>query len=158
LKKELEKEDHVMLRHLLNVNYLVMLVILGLLAAVPIVGPGRDPRFFFGVVVLLAVVLVYALKLVPRYPRPGRQLFFWAGHALIASGNIAVILSVAGPVLLSQATRNQDMLALLWLAIAALAFAMPVWLVGFVLSWLFGTRQPAAPAPGAVVPTISAES
>jgi hypothetical protein len=146
------------LRHLLKVNYLVTLVILGLLAAVPVVGPGRDPRLFFAFVVLLAIVLVYVLNLVPRYPRPGRQLLFWAGHALVASGSIAVILSVAGPVVLSQVTRNQDMLALLWLAIAAFAFAMPVWLVGFVLSWLFGTRQPNEPVAGAVAPTISAES
>jgi hypothetical protein len=157
LNKELEREGHVMLRHLLNVNHFVMLVILGLLAAVPVVGPERDPRFFFLAVVVLAILLVYVFKLVPRYPRPSRQGLFWVGHALIASGNIAVILSVAGPVILSQVTRNENMLALLWLAIAAFTFAMPAWLAGFVLSWLFGTRQPTAPTSRAVVPSLTTE-
>jgi hypothetical protein len=129
-------------RQLYNLNYFLVYSTLLLFAALPLFGPSVGPLIGIGIPVIVALALVYLLRLVPLYPRRERRLGFYLSHGIIALANAVVIISIAVPLLWSSLENNPDLLILLFGAIAALGVAIPVWILGMLVGWLCGSRRP----------------
>lgn len=132
-------------KQLFYLNHFIAYSILVLLTTMPalrlLAGPG------YLIPILIAFLLVYIFKLVPAYTGSGWwKVGYYGGQGLVGLGNMAVILSIGVPVLWSNLVNNSDLLLLLWLTIPALAIALPCWIIGVLLVWICGRRQPSVSA------------